>query len=247
MSARLVVRDGPAAIWELIGSDDSQRVNAMLDLYAGLFPQYAHYVPRMRRRAPLGEEHRPGHVVHYWLVEVDGKPAGIRTFRYVRHRHIGLAHALAIDPSYRDVMIEGQRLSLFLIHACLDQIIKDAVRFGDTPALGMVNEVESPHLMEHYKRFGILELPAQYVEPIFPPENQARTRAAEIALVDFSPMFLGFLPNPDHEPLYTRELVADFALAFLVDHYGLPEDHPQVQAVLDSIPTLFRRTEWILR
>lgn len=247
MPARLVVRDGPAAIWELIGSGDSARVHTMLEMYARLFPQYAHYVPRMWRRASLGEEHRPGHVVHYWLVEVDGEPAGLRTFRYVRNRHCGLAHALAIDPAYRNVMIEEQRLSLFLIHACLDQIIKDARRFGDEPALGMVNEVESPHLMEHYKGFGILELPVHYVEPIFPPECEGQTRAEEIAFVDFSPMFLGFLPNPDLEPVYTRELVADFALTFLVDHYGLPVDHPQVQAVLDSIPILFRRTEWILR
>ena len=61
----------------------------------------------------LSEQHREGHVLHYWLIEVDGKPAGIRTFRYVRHRHCGLAHALAIDPSYREVMIEGQSFRCF--------------------------------------------------------------------------------------------------------------------------------------
>jgi hypothetical protein len=248
MSARLVTRDGPAAIWELIGSGDAGRVNAMLELYAGLFPQYAHYVPRMKRRAEFGEEHRPGHIVHYWLVEVDGKPAGIRTFRYVRHRHCGLAHALAIDPSYREVMIEGQRLSRFLIYACLDQVIRDAKRFGDKPVLGMVNEVESVRLMKRYKEYGILELPVHYKEAIFPPERAGQTRADEIALARFSPMFLGLLPNPESGVLfYTGELIADFAMAFLVDHYGLPMDHPQVQAVLNSIPVLIRRTEWILR
>ena len=135
------MHDGPASIWELIGSDDFTRVNAMLELYARLFPQYAHYVPRMRRRAVL--MNNIGKVTFSiigWLRY--RKPAGIRTFRYVRHRHCGLAHALAIDPVYREVMIEGQRLSMFLIGACLDQVIKDAQRFGDRAALGMVNEVE---------------------------------------------------------------------------------------------------------
>ncbi len=246
MPARLVMHDGPASIWELIGSDDPARVNAMLELYARLFPQYAHYVPRMRRRAVLSEQHREGHVLHYWLIEVDGKPAGIRTFRYVRHRHCGLAHALAIDPSYREVMIEGQKLPMFLIHACLNQVIKDAQRFGDKPALGMVNEVQSHRLLEHYKQHGLFELPIRYVEPIFPPECEGRSRADEISLIHFSPMFLGFLPNPElGSYLPSGDLVAEFALAFLFDHYGLPANHPQLQAVLGSIPELLRRMEWI--
>lgn len=239
MASQLIRHEGPVKIWSLLGSGDVARIEAMLRLYAELFPQYAHYVPRMRRRAEFGAEHRPGHVVHYWLVEVDGRPAAIRTFRYVRGRQVGLAHALAVEPAFREVMAGGQRLSMFLVHACLDQMIADAERLGDAPVLGMVNEVESPRLMEHYIKNGIVELPVKYVEPIFPPEKPGRSHSDEIALVHFSPMFLGFLPNPDlEEQTYTSELIADFAMAFLVDHYGLPPEHPQVQAVLASIPVL---------
>ena len=246
MSARLIRSEGDVKVWSLLGSRDSVRLEAMLDLYANLFPQYAHYVPRMRRRAEFGEERRAGHVVHYWLVEVDGKPVAIRTFRYVRERHVGLAHALAVDPAYRSVSVSGHRLSMFLVHACLDQIVADAKRLGDEPALGMVNEVESPHLMEHYEKNGIMELPVKYVEPIFPVEQPSRARTEEIALVHFAPMLLGFLPNAAKRiQAYTSELITDFALAFLVDHYGLPVGHPQVQAVLNSIPLLIRRMEWI--
>jgi hypothetical protein len=239
MAARLVREDGTVKIWELIGSGDEARVEAMLELYARLFPQYAHYIPRMRRRAALGEEHRPGHIVHYWLAEVNGQPAGIRTFRYVRERHCGIAIALAIDPVYREATVHRQRLSLFLIHACLDQIIEDAKRLGDPPPFGMVNEVEYPHLMDHYKHYGIIELPVKYIEPIFPPELDGRSRAEEIALLQFLPTSLGFLANPALNGItHSMENVAKFALAFLVDHYGLPMDHPQVQAALDSIPVL---------
>ncbi|HEX2696710.1 MAG TPA: hypothetical protein VHM28_03320, partial [Anaerolineales bacterium] len=174
---------------------------------------------------------------------------GLRTFRYVRDRHVGLAHALAVDPAYREVRVNGQRLSMFLVHECLNQIIADAKRLGDGPALGMVNEVESPRLMEHYKHNGILELPVKYVEPVFPAEEQGRSREQEIALIDFFPMFLGFLPDGalGETQTYTSQMVGDFSLAFLVDHYGLPIHHPKVQAVLDSIPVMFRRLEWNLR
>ncbi len=228
--------EGQVKIWELIGSGDSARIEAMLGLYARLFPQYAYYAPRMRRRAVFGEERRTGHIVHYWLVEANGQPVGIRTFRYVRERHCGIAVALAIDPIYRDIVINEQRLSLFLIRTCLDQIIEDAQRLGDPPPFGMINEVEYPRLMEHYKRYGIVELPVKYIEPVFPPDVERQSRVEEIKLLHFIPTSLGILPNPAlNRHAYSKENVADFALAFLVDHYGLPVDHPQVQSVLDSI------------
>jgi hypothetical protein len=123
------------------------------------------------------------------------------------------------------------------VHACLDQVIEDARRLGDQPSLGMVNEVEAQHLMEHYIRNGIIALPVKYVEPVFPPEQPGRTREKEIELIKFSPMFLGFLSNPELDvQLCTHQMINSFVLAFLVDHYGLPVDHPRVQAVLQSIP-----------
>jgi hypothetical protein len=237
MAARLVQEDGPVRLWELIGSGDAVRLEAMLGLYARLFPQYAHYIPRMRRRAKFAAQHRPGHIVHYWLMEVEGKPAGIRTFRYIRARRCGIAVALAIDPAYREVTLHGQRLSLHLIQACLNQVLEDARQLGDPAPLGMVNEVEYPRLMEHYKHYGIIELPVRYIEPVFPPEQEDRPRREELALINFLPTSLGFLPNPAlNGRAYNIDEVPDFALAFLVDHYGLPADHPQVQAALRSIP-----------
>ncbi len=239
MPAKLVREEGGVRIWSVLGSDDRARIENLLRLYARLFPQYAHYVPRMRRRAEYGDQRRTGHVVHYWLAEVDGQPAGLRTFRYVRQRHIGLAHALAVDPAYRAVEVRGTRLSMFLAAACLEQIAADAQSFGDAPALGIANEVESPRLMEHYKHYGVVELPVRYVEPIFAPEDGGISRAQELERIQFAPMALGFLPDPALEiRAYSSEVISDVALAFLVDHYGLPGGHPRVQAVLDSIPVL---------
>jgi hypothetical protein len=236
MSARLVRKAGNVSVYDLLGSGDVDRVEKMLALYAKLFPQYEHYVPRMRRRAQFGNEHREGPIVHYWLVEVDGQPAGLRTFRYVRDRRCGLAHALAVDPSFRNVVVQGRRLSVFIIYECLEQVIRDAKEKGDPPVLGMVNEVEPDRLMEHYIRNGLVQLPLKYVEPIFPPEMEGRSRLEELAITHFSHMHMGFLPNPELKvEKYTHGMLVDFAKAFLVDHYCLPEEHPAVMEVIETI------------
>lgn len=236
MPAHLVKQEGNLAIYDLLASDDDKRIESMLGLYAKLFPQYQHYVQRMRRRAKFGNEHRPGHVVHYWLVEVDGHPAGLRTFRYVRGRHCGLAHSLAVDPAFREVQVSNKRLAVYIIYECLAQIIRDAQERNDAPPLGMVNEVEPDRLMEHYKHNGLVQLPLKYVEPIFPPEVEGRSRLEDLAITRFSHMHMGFLPNPNAKvEKYTHEMISGFVLAFLVDHYGLPEEHPAVLEVLETI------------
>lgn len=43
MPARLVVEDGNVSIYELLGSGDEKRIEAMLSLYGRLFPKYQHY------------------------------------------------------------------------------------------------------------------------------------------------------------------------------------------------------------
>jgi GNAT superfamily N-acetyltransferase len=235
-SARLVIQKNNVTIYELLGSGDTKRIEAMLGLYQMLFPQYQHYIPRMRRRAVYQNEQRKNNLVHYWLIEVDGQPAGLRTFRYIHHRKCGLAHALAVHPNFRNVQVGDKKLAVFVIYECLNQVMRDALEYGDAPALGMVNEVETSRLMEHYERNGLIKLPLKYVEPIFPPEVEGRSREEELTLIKFSPMHMGFLPNPEKKiEKYTKEMITDFVLAFLVDHYGLPETHPQVIATLNSI------------
>src|SRR5512138_3781861 len=112
MASQLARSEGSIRIWSLLGSGDTARIEALLDLYEQLLPQYAHYVPRMRRRAEWGRQHRPGQLVHYWLLEVDGRPAAFHMFRYARERHVGLTHAMAVSPAFRGVCVGGQRLSL---------------------------------------------------------------------------------------------------------------------------------------
>lgn len=225
------------AIHELLGSGDSARVETMLALYGKLFPDYEHYVPRMRRRSTLNPDARPGLIAHYWLVEADGKPVGLTTFRYVHARTCGLGISFALLPEARSISVDGKRLSVFIISRIMDQLLADAKQMGASSFLGMVTEIEHVELMNHYKRMGMLELPIKYVEPVFPPENNGRTRDDELKLVKFLPVILGFTPNPGIEQTrFDRATLVSFALSFLVDHYGLPEEHPMVQSVIQSIP-----------
>lgn len=226
------------AVHELLGSGDSARVETMLSLYGKLFPNYEHYIPRMRRRSIFNTDAKPGSIAHYWLIEVNDKPIGLTTFRYIHARNCGLGISFALLPEARTITtIEGQRLSAFIISKILDQLLADAEQMYATNFLGLVTEVEHIELMNHYKRMGMLELPIKYHEPIFPPEDNEQTRDDELKLVKFLPAILGFTPNPMIEQIrFDRKTLVNFALAFLTDHYGLPEEHLKVQSVLESIP-----------
>jgi hypothetical protein len=246
MASQLVRSEGNIKIWSLLGTGDTARIEAMLRLYAEFLPKYAHYIPRLRRRAERGEKHRLGHIVHYWLLEVDGEPAAFHTFRYVQKRRVGLSHALVVKPAYRNIYVRWQPLSMYLLNACLDQVRADAKGLGEEFTYGVVSEVEPSHLMNRYMENGVLKLPLVYAKPVFPPEQPGYTRMEEIALAHFVPMFLGILPDATKGiPFYTSDLIANFALAFLIDHYGLPVEHQQVQSLLSSIPPVFRKMESI--
>ena len=233
MPAKIVYEGSRTRIFELLASGDEVRIEAMLALYSQYFPEYAHYTARMRRRVVFPMDARLGHMAHYWLIEVDGRPMGISTFRYIQKRNCGIGVSVALDSSSRSVMEGDKRLSAVVISETLKQFAEDQRTMGDSEFLGMVTEVEHRELMEHYKRLGMLELPIHYFEPIFPAQlNGHKPGEPE----SFKPVILGFMPNPE---LPLREFdctsLTDFALAFLVEHYGLPNDHQVVKSVIESI------------
>ena len=127
-------------------------------------------------------------------------------------------------------MVNDQRLARFIIYRCLDQVIADSKISGAPPSLGIVNEVKADRLMKHYIRNDLIKLPIDYNEPIFSSHEDNADQ------INFSHMSIGFLANPDIEQVFDEKRLANFALAFLIDHYGLEENHPEVQLMLQSIP-----------
>ena len=232
MTAKLVCSQSGVNLYELLASDDNERLESMLALYAQSFPDYAHYLPRMRRRAAFSGNTRTGHLAHYWLLEHEGKPIGLTTFRYIQKRECGLGISFAVDKKARSIKVGKQRLSAFIIGQIMQQLKKDAAQ-TKTKLYGLVTEVEHRSLMEHYKKMGMLELPVQYFEPIYPPEQDGDDLQSRVEKINFIPVFLAITPNGsvDIKPCLLRK----FIKAFLVDHYDLPQSHPMVQKTLNSI------------
>jgi len=229
MAESLVFSQEGVEIYELLGSGDCDRLDAMLALYAQYFSEYAHYVPRMRRRAQHPSEKREGQVAHYWLFEYEGKPVGLTTFRYIVKRECGLGVSFAVDTAARSICVNNQRFSAFVISQIMKQLKKDAAR-TDTGLYGLVTEVEHRSLMEHYKKMGMLELPMQYFEPVYPPENGDNLQS-RIEKITFIPVILAVIPNGGFA--LNKPMLTNFTEAFLIDHYELSKSHPMVKKMLD--------------
>lgn len=235
MPAELIHEGSQLTIFEILGSGDKERIESLLALYSQLFPKYAHYVNRMQRRSSAPPDAREGHIAHYWLIEYERQPIGMATFRYIHKRNCGAGIAFGIVPETRSIRVKDERLSKYVISIILRQLAEDCEKLSSSDYWGLITEVEHPELMGHYKRMGMYELPIKYYEPIFPSENGKLPRD-ELDLIKFIPVILGITPNPK-VPFqnYDSEILCDFAAAFLIDHYGLPENHEIVRSVLESI------------
>lgn len=232
MVAELICSVDGLTIYELLASGDDERIETMLTLYAKFFPEYAHYVPRMRRRAQFSGDRREGHLAHYWLFEYEGEAVGLSTFRYIPKRKCGIGVSFAIETEARSIRIGEKRLSAFVITEIMKALRKDAER-SNGECYGLVTEVEHLNLMAHYKTMGMLELPMKYLEPIYPPEEEGDDLQSRIEKISFVPVFLAITPYKEFE--LSKSLLRNFAEAFLVDHYELPRSHPMVQKTLMSI------------
>ncbi|MDK1028473.1 MAG: hypothetical protein QGM50_09155 [Anaerolineae bacterium] len=236
MPKNAIYEDSQIKIFELLGSGDTKRIEAMMRLYRQLFPEYAHYTKRMEKRTAFPPERRSGQIAHYWLVEQNNKPIGFTTFRYLHKRKCAIGVAFGIETEARKQNIHDQRLSTFVTSEVMGQLERDSELLGAPDFWGLVTEVEHRDLMEHYKRTGMIELPIKYYEPIFPVESNGKSPQDRLEAVEFKVAILGIIPNPKVSIRnYVNNVLRDFALAFLVDHYGLPEDHEIVNSVTNSI------------
>ena len=238
MPAKPILENNKIKVFELLGSGDEKRIEEFLSLYAKFFPKYAHYISRMRRRAKSPSESRKGHYVHYWLIEYQDTPAGLFMFRYILPRKCGIGTALALDPSTRGVILEGKSLTEFLFDRVREHLEADAVATGNPEYFGFASEIEHSRLMERFEKIGMVELPLKYFEPVFPSDAKELSREEILEETSFIPVCFGIMPNPKSKFMgYSPQRLKDFALAFLVDHYNLDENHEKVQEVIRSIPT----------
>ena len=235
-------------VHETIGGDPifQQR---LLDLYAEFFPEYSYYLPYMAYRMSLDIDSDSGFIERWWLVEVDEQPVALRLFKYSLRRNCALVLGTAVRPEFRRYLVDSyDRLSNYLIDLSTEQINADARAAGRRPPIGVVSEFQLPddsmsaeeyayhqHIINRYKEIGCIQLPVDYYEP---PHivNRERYLTVSPSELHYNHMMLSILPiQGGGFDIRNRETTTDFALAFLTDHYKLPENHWVVRNAFESI------------
>lgn len=211
-------------------------------IFTRLMPQYAHYVPRLRRDIEQPGDAEMRH--HVWLIEVMGAPAAMCAFEYIRSQNIGLGMDIAIYPEFRSLRYQGRTLAYFILHEMVNQLACDGRESGQSPAVPMCGEVENDRLLARYVDYGFVTVPAIYYEP---PDVSGTADIivtgrvpfdAEIQLetVGYHRMKVGFFPpnHPDFDP-FDITLWERLLKAFYIDHYHLAPQTLALQYALDSI------------
>ncbi|MEO8396656.1 MAG: hypothetical protein ABI700_26930, partial [Chloroflexota bacterium] len=134
------------SIYETIGADLPRR-EAMLQIYDELFPEYAYYLPYMAYKMEQSIDSDPAFIERWWLIEIEGKSAGLNYIKYSPERNCGFALSTGILSAYRKFGVgKYTRLSEFIVDISNQQIIADAAELGRPVPTGMVAEFQRPDL-----------------------------------------------------------------------------------------------------
>ncbi len=225
------------SVHEVLGGS-KRDLDDLLAVHRELFAKFSSYIPYMIERAKDPPDADPCFVEHWWLARIDGEPAGIRYFKYVPARHCGLSLGIAVLKPYRHLTFGRYgRFSKLLTLTSLEQLQADAAAAGQPVPVGIVAEVEN-YLLPRYDEYDFIRLPIDYNEPSSTPEANAARGEAEDHL-SFRPIQLGvfMLADTSFDP-FNRQMLRHMVLAFLADHYSLPDDHPVVCRALESIQNM---------
>jgi hypothetical protein len=221
-------------VFELAGSGDSLALEEAIALWAEYFPEYAQLPANVEelRLAAQGQAIVACMRPHFWLVRVAGQPVGMSFFLYNPQRWVGMLLFFALHPSVRRLAPPGfERLSDFLIAQMIAQVQKEA---GEEHALGLALEVDSPALAARYQHMGLHLFDLTYGEPM---GGQTAEMLAGNVLdeTQFHRLFLGLFPLSAARARPVPEAAHQVVLAFLLDYYGLPSDHPVLIQALQTI------------
>jgi hypothetical protein len=223
-------------------------LDALLDLYGELFPQYSAALPRVREKALLPANADPRFIRHQWVITCNEYPAGLASFKLALRQNLGICLSIGIRPAYRSMAWQNyRRFSEFVIQQMIRQLELDAGVHGIPSPAGLVVEVEMAacttdpvvkksrlHLLERYREYGFVPLPVRYHEPAY-VRNCDQGQSHSQATNEPEPMQLLLLFLQDQEHLSYPDLLGRVVDALLVEHYGLSEDDWVVQQARESI------------
>ena len=194
-------------------------VEAVVELHLKWFGEYDYAIPELRDNGELPPQ-REDRVVHQILVLVDGEPAGYAIVHTNITRQIGVTHFLAINEDARHLRVNNLPLARALMDHATSLVYDDAKRLNLTDFHGMAAEAEA-ELVHVWLRWGYTVLPVNYHEPYY------GVRWPEHGEPTFFDRTLVGHAAPGHL-LDAAASGRAAAAAFLLDHYRLPPDHPEV-------------------
>lgn len=211
-----VVADNPGG-WADRDLDD------LVALLQECFPDHPHVAAELRANAARPPMHSD-RLVHQIVAIQHENPLGFIVIHANTARHIGLIHFLGIKKQARGTRINGTSLARNLVAAGVQAVYDDGVRLGLPLRYGVVAESE-PEWMPVWEHWGFAPLPVDYAEPYhgmhWPKYGQP----------SFFEMTLMRQGNPAYEVSVEDATIAA-VMAFSVDHYLLPVDHPRVAPML---------------
>jgi len=223
---------------------DIERLEDLLALHAEHFPRQAGSAERLRRNALSDAESCPRFRAHQYLAEVDGQPAGLICFSYSPHHDMGLMESLAVRADYRRQIVDGCRLSGWLIRQAVAQLRRDAARAMRPMPACLCAEVAPERLVGRFREMGFIDFPVAYRAPEIEDARDAGN-PARMSAARFEPRHLGAFPvDPGLSRLQapawvTPRLILSAMLMVYLDYYRLPDTHPAVRQALRSVHDLY--------
>lgn len=209
---------------QLARADRERLLADLIPIHAQYFPSYPHVIDELVEQARSGE-YPAGERVHGWLVYRDGKPVGEWIMNVNLDRGIVM---MLFGAIHREARIDLDREYLLRLVDFMLQKVDDIARAAGEELVGIILEADGPHI-PRWIEAGFFIADSDYREPIggrgWGVDGDARFFEAYSACV--RPWGAGLdVPCSD---------VAERALsALLIDHYGLPADHPQVVRSLSA-------------
>src|SRR3954454_8355084 len=87
----------------------------------------------------------PAFIERWWLIEVEGRSAGLSYIKYAPERNCGFLLSIGIFPAYRKFSVgRYSRLLDFIVDISNEQLKADAAALGRPTPMGMVAEFQRP-------------------------------------------------------------------------------------------------------
>lgn len=224
----LTADDGSTiAIVDLVDGADPSAVDLLVGLHEEMFPEYPYLRPALRRAADLPGD-RGDLVVHQLLITVDGLPGGLLLLDCNLHRRVGVVLFVGLTRAARGLRIEGTAFSAWLVTLVLAHLDNDLAAHGvTTPGLGLIGEANIPAEVRLWRGIGLHQFEIAYAEPRGGWDwDRTELHLRDIFLLWLPPFGLTTTEVDELEPVARMAGAA----AFLLDHYGLPAEHPLVAA-----------------